>query len=358
MNHSSFQVYKVTNTTTKRNYYGRSANAFERYVDYHLDALAKNTHYNHLMQADHVEGAWSFQLLRENLSQSAANALENKLAKQDPTRYNLTGIIGGNRFGVGRKLSDDDVRVIRDMYSVGAATQLELAKMFGVTQGLISLTVNLLLHCREEDYVPQVFRCIRKGAEHKEQIKEEYLNSKEPAKIKAKRIAQKYNITVGAVKSWVFLDPSTVRKSHSQNLSHGPKTPKVLINGVLHYSVSEWELENPEIKLHCVGPKVYVSRENRVIYIDGVAIKAGKSLAATLGAYGKTRRVGKYRYMTVTPEVRASKVQENRDKALAQAKKALETPVLFDNGKINPTKTAGKHQIPLRWIRNALSRLQ
>ena len=97
--------------------------------------------------------------------QNGSHRLSEAQRKRSPDSYNMSGLRLGNTMrwtderrkqnshegNPNSRLTDDQVRQIRELYATGQHTQTELASCFGVTQSMISKIV-LRQNWKPEDY--------------------------------------------------------------------------------------------------------------------------------------------------------------------------------------------------------------
>lgn len=141
-----FYVYRMTNKRTKKMYFGRSSGPEHRF-NCHIYALERGEHPNKYMQADFKSRKdWRLDILAGPMGRKEANELERTTTiKYRDRAYNKTGVVPDN-FQKRKGLTPEQIIEIRHLYASGEHTQTEIAKMFGISQGMVSLTVSKLTH--------------------------------------------------------------------------------------------------------------------------------------------------------------------------------------------------------------------
>lgn len=364
---SVFTVYKLVNNANGRMYYGRTKDPEGRQY-YHTMAIRRGIHYNTAMINEDTPKGWTFVIIKGGLGQREANRLSDELAKEDDQCYNKLGVMPSNPKGSRAKfLSQADVDSIRALYFAGEHNQVQLATMFGVTQGLISLTVNGLVHNAGE-FTPPKHKPIRhdtnaRGKHSRLEMRERMaaLTALGVAHGTAvSMIAEEFNLHKVTVRFWLKNEPIVNYRDmmRSSNLTHAPSTKHVLVDGERFYSAEEWvrKTGRPINDLRWLDRGKYCTIENRTVTVDGkeyvIGAKHVKAALRELKLW-PCERVGELEYKTVPQaEGELRGIQKKQAAALERAKAALLDPVLtVSTRKILFGPTAAKHRCSLRLLK-------
>jgi hypothetical protein len=276
---SSFTVYSLLNIDTGRHYYGRTMQPNERRYT-HLSELSLGTHYNSKMQADHTAYPnWDFIVLRTDLTQLEANRLSDQLAKNDPNCYNLLGVVPSNPGSSQPRLTNAQVATMREAYFSEELNQLELAKIYGICQGHVSLIVNGLVRNSKGEFRPPTTRGAAKhafAAEHRQAIRDlRAASGKQTLRSFLEETALKLNLPVNTVRYWLHNDPPTehdVRTSTNQH--HRP--PQANVDGNTYQTFQHWldetggSINQLEVISSTARLHTYVTKGKRPYWVDGV----------------------------------------------------------------------------------------
>lgn len=351
-----FTVYSLTNVKTGRNYYGRTKDFRKRKLD-HIKQISNGSHYNQEMVADHMAGndEWEFKILYEDLTQLQANVISDQLAKHDIHSYNILGIVGNTNTGR-KKLNREMVEQIRELYFEGDHNQMELSKIFNVSQGHISLVVNGLIH-NDGEFVPpkQVPEEYEVGREHREALRARFAELKKQLNSLHKALTvltREFKLSKRCIQFWVHNDPDKI----SSNQNHRPSDYHVLIDGVKYKTKTAFSQQTgvPLHELVKIGPRSFKNMNNTVI-IDGVPVKInGKRTNASLKEHGYALAVKMSTGVFVTKESKETKKHPEvtrRLKEISRARKALLDPVLAANGRVLLKPTAEKHNCSVYYLK-------
>lgn len=230
--HSEFFVYELKNLGTGRQYFGRTHNPKYREMS-HMRNIASGLHYNRAMVKDHKKHKnWKFSIVEGGLDQKAANLLSDTLAKEAqaeheergaPAPYNRLGIKFNGR-SRSKNLPQALIEELRALYFTGNYRQVDLAENFNITQGMVSLIVNNLVHNPEKLPMPQMVLPSGKLMRDRHKIREQAAQlSKKIGKVQAyTEIGKEYGVTAFKIQQYVETRPEDVRRTASTaNVTHG-----------------------------------------------------------------------------------------------------------------------------------------
>lgn len=355
---SPFTVYSIENVKTGRKYYGRTK-IFRGRKNDHMKQLRSGSHYNQEMVADHAAGndEWRFKILCEDLTQRQANVISDQFAKNDPTTYNLIGVVGMRKDGH-KKLTREKANTIRELYFAGEYTQEELADLFNVTQGHISLVINGLVHNDGEfappaKEVPPEYEMAR---HLKEVLRKRYIElTKQNHSVHTAftKLRDEFNLPKKCIRFWVNNEPRAV----SSNQHHKPSDLHVIIDGVRYKTRAAFQAKTgiSSRDLEKIGPCEY-RVASKTVLVDGVPVEIeGYRTVSTLQKYGYFGlvRVSPGVYVTSSTKKLAKQnpLAASKLKKIALARKALANPVTTALGKIKYRSTAEKYKCSIYYMR-------
>lgn len=365
---AKFTVYSLTNSKTGRKYYGRTKNPVERNRA-HMTEMRKNAHFNAEMQRDHGDDVtWEFNVIVTGLTQQKANELSDTLAKEDSTAYNLLGVVPSNGNPSKRVLSQEQVEQIRDLYFSGKKKQVELAPMFNVTQGLISLVCNGLIHNSiHDEFVPPrmpIQEKYKDGEVHKEYIRNkcnELCNTMSSFQI-ATIIKNELGISHACAKHWMKNNPDT---KLMRNMFHSASAYTVIIDGKPYRNISVYCKETGKrlkevMRFH--NKSGYYTMENRVLTVDGVEYKIGRTMPSVFLRNNKLLpavMIHPLEWVTEPTEVtKKNRAMCKEFREIEKAKKALADPVYSKNKRVFIESTATKYKCQRTYLRQLLAKSQ